>query len=211
MIIFINDDRAYLYWVTHHRQGFVLEGRRRPKVTRLVLHRATCTDIKRADSKRTHWTTGAKLKVCSVDLNELKAWAVEESDSEASPCEKCRPEREVPSEGSGEIHLTKLGADILDYVLDAALIHLDHEQPPYSLTVSEIAACFGKTPGQLSATLHRLVDDGLLTVDGRPGVAVPIPLKRTVWPTIRALRTLQAFQAESDEMIQAELAKLYPE
>ena len=208
MIIFINDDRAYLYWVTHHRQGFVLEGRRRPKVSHLLLHRATCSDIKRTDSKRTHWTTGAKLKACSVNLNELGDWAVEESGSAATQCEKCRPEHELPSESSGEIHLTKLGADILDYVLDAALIHIDHEQPPYRLMVSEIAACFNKTPGQLSAALHRLVDDGLLAVDGKLVAAVPIPHKRIVWPTIRALRTLQAFQSESDEMIQAELAKL---
>ena len=211
MIIFINDDRAYLYWVTHHRQGFVLDGRRKPKISRLVLHRATCPEIRRAASKRTHWTTGAKLKGCSLDLDELGAWAMEESDSGASPCEKCRSETELPSEGSGEIHLTKLGADILDYVLEAATIHLDHEQPPYRLTVSDIAACFGKTPGQLSPALHRLIDDGLLTVDGRVGVAVPLPHKRIVWPTIRAIRTLQWFQTESDEMIQAELAKLRSE
>jgi|GEM_PF-2567590 hypothetical protein len=209
MIIFINDDRAYLYWVTHHRPGFVLDGRRKPKINHLVLHRATCTDIKWADSRRTHWTTGGKLKACSLDHDELRAWVVEEAGSGLTQCEKCRPEHELPSEGSGEIHLTKLGADILDYVLDAALIHFEHEQPPYRLTVSDIAACFGKTPAQLSGALHRLVDDGLLAMDGRLGVAMPIPVKRIVWPTIRALRTLQAFQAESDEMIQAELARLH--
>jgi hypothetical protein len=209
MIIFINDDRAYLYWVTHHRQGFVLDGRRRPKVNHLVLHRATCADIRRAESKRIHWTTGAKLKACAVNLDELRTWAVEESGSGAAACENCRPEHEFPSEGSKEVHLTKLGADILDYVLDAALIHLDHEQPPYRLTVSDIAACFGKTPGQLSSALHRLIDDGLITVDGRLSPAVPIPFKRMVWPTIRAFRTLQAFQVESDETIQSELAKLH--
>jgi hypothetical protein len=209
MIIFINDDRAYRYWLTHHRQGFVLEGRRKPKVGHVVLHRAICPHVKRAESKRTHWTTGGKLKACSLDLDELRAWAVEETGSGASPCEKCLPEQELPSDDSGEIHLTKLGAEILDYVLDAALIHLEHEQPPYRLTVNDIAACFGKTPGQLAPALHRLIDDGLLTVDGKLGAAVAIPFKRIVWPTVRALRTLEAFQAESDEMIQAELAKLH--
>jgi hypothetical protein len=211
MIIFINDDRAYLHWTTHHRQGFVLDGRRKPKVGHLMLHRAMCPEIKRAISKRTHWTTGARLKACSIDLDELRAWAVEESGSEATPCENCRPETELPSEVSKEIHLTKLGADILDYVLDAALIHLDHEQPPYRLTVSDIAACFGKTPGQLSPALHGLLGNGLLTVDGRVGTAAEIPAKRIVWPTMRALRTLEAFQSESDDMIQAELAKLRAE
>ena len=208
MIIFINDDRAYLYWVTHHRQGFVLDGRRKPKVSHLVLHRAMCTGIKRAESKRTHWTTGSKLKACSVDLDELGGWAVEVAGSAATACEKCRPEHDFPTKGSEEIHLTKLGADILDYVLDASLIHLDHEQPPYRLTVGDIAACFGKTPGQLSSAMHGLVDDGLLTVDGRLAPAVEIPGKRMVWPTMRALRTLEAFQTESDAMIQSELARL---
>lgn len=209
MIIFINDDRAYLNWVTHHRQGFVLEGRRRPKVGHLLLHRATCAGVRPAAAKRMHWTTGAKLKACSLDLDELRAWALEETGAGASPCDECLPEHELSGEDSGEIHLTKLGADILDYILDAALIHLEHEHPPYRLTVSDISACFAKTPGQLSPVLHRLMADGLLTIDGKPGDAGPIPVKRIVWPTIRALRTLQAFQAESDETIQTELAKLH--
>jgi hypothetical protein len=209
MIIFVNDDRAYRYWVTHHRQGFVLEGRRKPKVSHLAMHRATCSDIKRAASKRTHWTTGANLKACSLDFDELVAWAIEESGSTARSCEKCQPGQDLLNEDAGTIHLTRLGAEILDYVLDAALIHLDHEYPPYRLTVSDIGNCFGKTPAQLSSVLHHLIDDGLLTADGKPGTAVPISAKRIVWPTIRALRTLEAFQPQSDELIQTELAKLH--
>jgi hypothetical protein len=208
MIIFIHEDRGYLNWVAHHHQGFVLDGRRRPKANHLVLHRATCPDIKRANSKRTSWTKGAKLKACSMDRDELMNWAVDESGNSARPCEKCRPALDTPKDGTGEIHLTKLGADILDYVLDASLVHLDHEQPPYRLTVRDIAACFGKTSGQLSPALHRLVNDGLLTMDGTQRNAVAIPPKRIVWPTIRAFRTLPAFEAESDAMIQADLAKL---
>jgi hypothetical protein len=200
MIIFINDDRAYLSWVTHHRPGFVLEGRCKPKVCHVVLHRATCPDIKRSESKRTHWTTGGKLKACSLGRDELAAWAVEESGSAASPCEKCQPEQELKGEDSGEIHLTKLGGEILDYVLDAALIHFDEAQPRYGLTVSDIAACFGKTPRQVSPLVHRLIDDGLLAVDRKDGAASPIPPQRVVWPTVRALRTLEAFQAESEEV-----------
>ena len=34
MILFMDEDRAYLSWVTHHRKGFVLEcGRGRPSST----------------------------------------------------------------------------------------------------------------------------------------------------------------------------------
>jgi hypothetical protein len=40
MLIFLNEDRAYQNWVTHHRLGFVLDGRRQPRGRGLTLHRA---------------------------------------------------------------------------------------------------------------------------------------------------------------------------
>jgi len=209
MIIFIHDDRAYLSWVTHHRQGFVLDGRRKPKLGHLVLHRATCSEIKSGGAKRSHWTTGGKLKACSASCDELQAWLVEESGARALGCENCQPEQELPIESTAEIHLTKLDADILDYILDAAVIHLEHEHPPYHLTVSDIAACFGKTPAQVSPALHRIIQDGLVTLDGKQISESPIPAKRIVWPTIRALRTIEAFQPESDEALASELTKLH--
>jgi hypothetical protein len=39
MLIFLNEDRAYQNWVTHHRLGFVLDGRRQPRGRGLTLHR----------------------------------------------------------------------------------------------------------------------------------------------------------------------------
>jgi hypothetical protein len=209
MIIFIADDRAYLYWVMHHRQGFVLDGRRKPKLSHLVLHRATCNEIKSGGAKRSHWTTGGKLKVCSASCDELQAWVVEESGVRARGCEICQPEQELPIEPTAEIHLTKLDAEILDYILDAAVIHLEHEHPPYQLTVSDIAACFGKTPAQVSPALHRLIQDGLVTLDGKLICDSPIPARRIVWPTIRGLRSIEAFQAENDEALASELTKLH--
>lgn len=211
MIIFLNDDKAYLYWVTHHRQGFVLGGKRKPKLSQLVLHRATCPEIKASPSKHTHWTTGSKLKACCLDRAELEAWAVDETGSATEYCAKCNPTSEIVADAGGPVYLSKLPSDILEYILEAALIHFEVQQPPYRLTVADIAACFGKTPGQISPVLHRLVDGGFVTVQGHAGTAAVIPPKRIVLPTIAALRTLEAFRSESDSTIQAELAKLKPD
>jgi len=75
---------------------------------------------------------------------------------------------------TGPVHLTKLGGEILDYILDAALIPMENEYPPYRLTVSDIAACFGKTPGQISPIIQPLINHGLLTLPGKMGPAATI-------------------------------------
>ncbi len=68
MILFLDEDRAYLSWVTHHRNGFVLDCHRKPNKHHLMLHRAICPDIKRSATKTTHWTTGHHMKACSLNL-----------------------------------------------------------------------------------------------------------------------------------------------
>lgn len=210
MIVFLNEDRSYLNWVTHNRQGYVLDGRRRPKVRQLVLHRATCAEVKGSFKSRTHWTTAGRLKACALSLEELKVWAAEETDLAAVVCDNCRPGEENLSEESSSPHLTKLAAEVLDYVVEAAVIHLDNEHPPYRLCVGDIAACFAKTPGQLSAALHQLVDMGLTVMHGRMAKDAPFGPKVLVFPTPDALRTLDAFREESDAALVAELEKLHP-
>lgn len=209
MLIFVNEDRGYLNWVKHHRQGYVLEGRRRPKIGHLIIHRASCGEVNgSAAHKRTHWTTGRKFKACSLDRQELKSWSAEETGVVARCCDTCQPDLDVTGNNNGQPHLSKLSAEIVDYVLDAALIHMEHEVPPYRLTLSDIAACFNKTPGQISPVVHRLIDEGFLSVIGRIGSASPIPVKRIVLPTILAMKSLEAFRCESDSAIQTELDKL---
>ena len=210
MLIFLNDDRAYLYWVAHHRHGFVLDGKRKPRPSHLMVHRATCQEIKSAASRHTtHWTTGSRLKACSLDRNELQAWAVEETGAAPEGCH-CNLENQSPPD-SDHVQLSKLARDVLEYILEAALIHLEIEHPPYHLTVGDISAFFGKTPGQMSPVLQRLLEGGFLTVQGRVGTAVAFAPKRVVLPTMTALRTLEAFRTESDSTNREELAKLDPD
>jgi hypothetical protein len=210
MYIFHNDDKPYLHWVTHHRQGYVLDGRRKPRFGRLRLHRATCSEIRTAASKRTHWTTGGRFKACSLGREELERWANEESAKAPDFCTACRSNQVLPAEINGQPHLTKLGSDILDYVLDAALIHLDEVTLPYRLTVADIPACMGKTPGQISPVLHRLIADGVLAVQGKYAAYSAIPPRRIILPTVKGVKTLSTFADESDEIIAAALDMLLP-
>ena len=208
MIIFLNEERAYLSWVTHHRDGFVLDGKWKPKTGHLALHRATCGEIKHSDSRRTHWTTGGRFKGCSVNRAELEEWASEQTGAFPNQCAECQPQSDVLASSDTRVNLSKLPADILDYILDAALIHMEVDRPPYRLTAADIAACFGKSPGQISPALHRLIDGGYVIVQGHVSAAGTIPPKRVIRPTAVALRTLEAFQGESDSTIETELAKL---
>ena len=90
MIIFLDDDRAYRSWVTHHRRGFVLDGRRRPKARKLdgqsgTPHptspasaasrgsvRATSdppvSPLRKGGRKRTHFTSGGRVRRCAATL-----------------------------------------------------------------------------------------------------------------------------------------------
>jgi len=208
MILFLDEDRAYLSWVAHHRQGFVLDGKRKAKLSQLVLHRATCPAIKSAPSRRFHWTTGAKLKACSLHREELAAWVAEQTVAAPASCAACRPDCDDEASRAKDSHPSKLGREILDYVLDAVVIHLEHEYPPYRLTIGDISACFAKSPGQLAPALRRLSDEGFISVAGGIGANAARAARQMVFPTRLALKTLAAFEGESDAALQAELDKL---
>jgi hypothetical protein len=144
-----------------------------------------------------------------LDRTELEAWATEQTGASPERCPECEFENQGRASGECQNHLSKLASDILEYVLEAALIHFEIEHPPYHLTVGDISACFQKTPGQISPALHRLLEGGFVTVQGHVGAAA-IPPKRVVLPTVVALRTLESFRTESDSTIHEELAKLEP-
>jgi hypothetical protein len=208
MIIFLNDDRAYLCWLTRHRQGYVVDGRMKPKRREFSLHRATCPDI-RSGSPQRHWTTGGKLKACSLDRQELEAWAADDART-LRHCSGCQPDGDQAPGDLPKQPITKLGRDVLGYVLEAALVHMEHDDAAYRLTDEDIANCLGKTPGQISHALQQLIDDGLLTVSRRPRRAGALQPRGMVFPTALAMRTLEFFHNDSDGAILAELSKLGP-
>ncbi|HWB14234.1 MAG TPA: hypothetical protein VG826_33715 [Pirellulales bacterium] len=205
MIVFLDEERAYLYWVTHHRAGYVLDCFRKPTKNRLMLHRATCPQIKMCRGKRTHWTTGRHAKACSLDADSLKAWAMEQAQAEPECCAGCLGDA---SSDTPPRHLSHLDKEVLSFVLEVAMLHLDDRDATYLLTVGKTAKCLAKTPGQLGATLRRLVDDGLLELVGKVGPGNAAPVGCRLMPTVAAMRTLPCYQESSDAEIAKELSTL---
>jgi len=209
MIIFINEEAAYHYWISHHRDGFVLDGRVRPHWSHLILHRATCPLIKDSSKKRqTHRTSRGRFKACSIDHEALVAFAREVLAQEHQGCAQCSPDEALATSTSVKPHLTHLSGLIVDYVLDAAMIHLDDENRAYQLSIDMIAKCMGKSVGQLSATMSRLFADGYLEAEGPTNGKGKHAAQQLVFPTALALKTLPYYSELSDELLQVDLAKL---
>ncbi len=206
MIIFLDEELAYLSWVTHHRAGFVLDCLRKPSKSRLALHRATCPEIKASSSKRSRWTTGRHMKACSLDEDSLKIWAVEQSGNEPQNCPKCLSDD--PASQREPLRLSHLDRELLSLVLEVAVLHLDDRDGGYFLTVGKAAHCLAKTPGQLNASLQRLAQHGLLTIVESAAPSEPPPNACQILPTVPAMKTLPAFKDLSDGDIESELASL---
>jgi hypothetical protein len=209
VIFLLGDDRAYLSWLAHHRNGFVVDWLRKPTRKSPVIHRASCAEIKTAKTKHTHWTTGRHLKACSLDLDELVEWAKGESGGAPVPCGICTPADDSKSaEQPGDRHLTKLGKEIVDYVVEAAVIHLDQRDSDYHLTLGHIAAYLDKTAAQISSVLIRLATDGYVRIDQQIEQATALPDDCQVYPTSDAMRTLPAFEKMPEPEVEAELEGL---
>ena len=188
MVIFVNEERAYLSWVTHHRHGFVLDMLKPPTRKRPVLHRAICAEIRKSKAKKTHWTTGRHVKACALAKEELLDW----TDTEPVLCEACQPNEAIEQPR----HLTKVGKDIVDYVVEAAVISLD-QGAEYDASLADIAAYLNKTPAQIANIITQLVHDGYLRTESSH-----------VYPTADALRTLPAFEQLPIREVEAELQQL---
>ncbi|HUY91312.1 MAG TPA: hypothetical protein VMV10_21420 [Pirellulales bacterium] len=218
MILFLDEERTYLHWIAHHRAGFVLDCYRKPTKSRLVLHRATCPEIKASAGKRTHWTTGRHMKACALEREALTAWAVEQAQAEPKLCPSCWETSDSQDDstdhskgGEGAAHLSRLESEVLTFVLEVAALHLDDRDASYRLTVGKTAQCLSKTPGQFNAALGRLAEAGLLKLVGKIKPGEPAPPGGRLLPTVAALKMLPAYEGFNDEAIEAELASLADE
>lgn len=207
MLVVINDDAIYVSWIYRHRQGFVVDCNRKPTKQHLVLHRATCSVIK--PHKRARLTTGAHIKACSLDAAELASWALEQTGGGVVACSECQPDQEEPatSEHQAKHSLTRLGRDILSYVLDLAVMYLDGEERHYHPNVQGIAMYLAKSPGQIMPALQRLIEEGYLDCDPPAANGAP-PATSIIYPTASALRTIPAFAVMANSAVAAELKNL---
>jgi len=206
MLIIINDDAAYVSWLSRHRQGFVVDAKRKPIRNHLVLHRSNCPIIK--PHKRARLTSGAHLKACSADISELEAWAEEQTGGGLTGCVECQSYEDESPDGVHDERgaLTRLGRDILSYVLDLAVMYLDGEQTHYHPTLQDIAGYLGKTPAQIEPAMRRLIVEGHLNCNvGANGNSFS---RAVVYPTHQSLRSIPAFEAMPAQSLDAELTTL---
>jgi hypothetical protein len=208
MIIYLNEDRAFLAWLRQHRGGFVLDAQRNSQRSHRTLHRATCETIRRGT--RRHWTTSQRLKACSLDLAQLVQWA-SETGSPAESCAICCPQNdrdESIADGDLDQTLTPLSANLLNYVLESCLIELRQAEPEYALTLDEMTTSLHKTARQLAGPLRRLLDGKYVRLSSGPRADGSFPPATIIWPTSKGLRTLPDFAEMSTGELEAELAKL---
>lgn len=206
MLIIINDDPAYVSWLSRHRQGYVVDCNRKPTKNHLILHRATCSVIK--PHKRARLTSGAHIKACSLHVEELAAWALEQTGGGVIACSECEPNQEPATcEHQANHSLTRLGRDILSYVLDLAVMYLDGEERHYHPKIDDIAVYLAKSPGQIMPALQRLIAEGYL--DCEPPATNGAPSATSIiYPTVSALRTIPAFAVMANSAVDAELRNL---
>ena len=107
MIIFINEDEAYLHWISVNPTGFVVNAKRRPDSSYLKLHYASCGYV--SSAARTNWTTNQYIKICSSQVEELAAWVNREVGGELDRGCSC----------NGSVAQSKL--------MPSIPIHLDHD------------------------------------------------------------------------------------
>jgi hypothetical protein len=204
MIIFIDDDAACGAWLARRSQAWAVEGMRNRSPKRLLLHAAGCSRLKNV-LRRNAATTHGRWTACALERSQLTAWCASEYDTEPTPCPTCSAV-EAPPESH---HLTRLGRDVLDFVLDVAVIHLEPDARPYHLTVADVAQCLRKTSRQLSATFQRLIEEGYLTIGPSPGRSPRQGDRRHIHPTAMALRTLEYYAACDPRSVEAEIARLH--
>jgi hypothetical protein len=101
-----------------------------------------------------------------------------------------------------------LGKEVLEYLLEVAVIHLDRQDGEYRVTVGDLAECFLKTPKQISPVLVRLFEAGYVQLDAPTTNGDSFAPKHLVLPTPAALRTLPAYAALPESQVTAELSSL---
>ena len=96
--LFDRDDDAYLDWISKHRFGFVVNGRRSLDPGYLVLHRAACAMVSAypdMDENPGGFTERAYIKYCAESRNELArflAGLIGSKHPFSKECSLCKPE-----------------------------------------------------------------------------------------------------------------------
>jgi hypothetical protein len=72
--VFIDDDDSFLRWLDTYPHGYVLNTYRNPTAGYVKLHRATCSQLRRHDTRQKQQTRDYR-KVCSLAIADVQRWA----------------------------------------------------------------------------------------------------------------------------------------
>lgn len=94
--LFDGNDLLYQAWLQSNPQGFVINARRRLTPSYMVLHRASCSSIRRyrAAASDGAFTERDYIKVCDLKIESLRGWVREHGRSDGSfsnECGMCKP------------------------------------------------------------------------------------------------------------------------
>lgn len=84
--LFVDDDTGFFDWQEKNPEGHFINTYRRPTRTYLVLHRSACSHFK--GSPELNWTSDY-VKLCSMNREDLEAWAADTVGGEATLCGTC--------------------------------------------------------------------------------------------------------------------------
>ena len=89
--IFDNDDNAYLAWLDHYLDGFVINTTRSRNASYMVLHRAGCPHISipRKMVGPGGFTEREYIKICSINVESLRKWVRENGRRDGSFSSEC--------------------------------------------------------------------------------------------------------------------------
>jgi hypothetical protein len=146
--------------------------------------------------------------VCSLDRDELLAWLSDE-DVKVTACELCQPNDD--SSGTELSDLTKLAREILDYLVESAVLHLDWpEGPAYRVTMSDVAHAMGKSLAQISSAVNQLIDHHMIVVH-RSALSHSFASHHQVIATAAAIKRLPTFEVDSEAELQERLNAMHEE
>ena len=91
--ILFEDDEAYHAWLRANPKGFVLNVRKSPTPSYMVLHCAVCHSIS-IGQRNGAFTENAYRKVCAGSISELRTWARQHDSMNGEfsrHCQTCSP------------------------------------------------------------------------------------------------------------------------
>jgi hypothetical protein len=86
-ITFDNEEAAYHAWCDANPSGWVVNRRREPDTSYLLLHRPGCWHIRR--DPKGNFTVNEYVKVCALDFAGLLCWSAMVTRRQPEPCGTC--------------------------------------------------------------------------------------------------------------------------